>query len=305
MVYDNRIKRLIFILKELNIGNSLSIVSLSHKLYVSEKIIRNDFKHYLLPLFEDKKIYKSSRTSYKAKIGFLHQTLLSVEELALIAILKHKAKDGYSEEDLYVKTSTLFEKLEDERNNNVYQQSSVEKIDAFKKEILTIKNAILEKEILTCNYNKKDRTIYPLSLLNLEGYWYLVIFEPRDSKIKTFHLDTITNTFYTGKKYEFDFDKIKSFDNAINAFHVLDKELIEVQLYVQAPVAKYFLRKPLSSLQRTIKKYDDDSLEISITVTDLREIIPTIQRYMPHVKVIEPQNLKDVIEENIKKYQMT
>jgi predicted DNA-binding transcriptional regulator YafY len=199
----------------------------------------------------------------------------------------------------------LFEKLEDERNNNVYQQSSVEKIDAFKKEILTIKNAILEKEILTCNYNKKDRTIYPLSLLNLEGYWYLVIFEPRDSKIKTSHLDTITNTFYTGKKYEFDFDKIKSFDNAINAFHVLDKELIEVQLYVQAPVAKYFLRKPLSSLQRTIKKYDDDSLEISITVTDLREIIPTIQRYMPHVKVIEPQNLKDVIEENIKKYQMT
>ena len=39
MVYDNRIKRLIFILKELNIGNSLSIVSLSHKLCVSEKII--------------------------------------------------------------------------------------------------------------------------------------------------------------------------------------------------------------------------------------------------------------------------
>lgn len=39
--------------------------------------------------------------------------------------------------------------------------------------------------------------------------------------------------------------------------------------------------KTLNPTQRVIKKYDDGLLDIEIIITDLMEIIPTIQRYIP------------------------
>ncbi len=62
-----------------------------------QKIIQTDFKEYLLPLFNDGKIfYDYSSKTYKAKNNFLTKTLFSADELAVIAILKNKSKDKSS-----------------------------------------------------------------------------------------------------------------------------------------------------------------------------------------------------------------
>lgn len=62
------------------------------------------------------------------------------------------------------------------------------------------------------------------------------------------------------------------------------------------------MRKPLSSTQRVLKKYENGDIEIEVIVTDFMEIIPTIQRYIPYVKVIEPKELRIKINENLQKY---
>jgi predicted DNA-binding transcriptional regulator YafY len=67
-------------------------------------------------------------------------------------------------------------------------------------------------------------------------------------------------------------------------------------------VSRYFLRKPLNPSQRVIKKYDDGSLELEIIITDLMEIIPTIQRYIPFVRIITPDELKNEVKNNIDLY---
>ena len=67
-------------------------------------------------------------------------------------------------------------------------------------------------------------------------------------------------------------------------------------------VARYFLRKPLNKSQRVLKIYDDESVDLELTITDYMEIIPTIQRYIPHIGVIEPDELKDRVKENIDLY---
>ncbi|WP_331773851.1 helix-turn-helix transcriptional regulator [Sulfurospirillum sp. 1612] len=299
----NRIKRLSSILLALSKGNALSTLNLANRYGVSTKVIRTDFSSYILPLFSDSKIYYDHTTqSYHAKKNFLHETLLSAEELAIIAILKYKARDKYSDENLYEKTTLLFEKFEKTLDNKLYQKSAVEKIDNFKEEITRIKNAISSRRIITCTYNNKTREIYPLKILNFEGYWYLVIYEPKDTKIKTFHLNSIKNIEIHDTQYVFDFDQIKSFENAINAFHVLNQEPLFIELYVDAKVAKYFLRKPLSPSQRILNECEDGALELEIMVSDFREIIPTIQRYIPHIKVIEPEALRSQINKNIQQY---
>ena len=304
MKTNNRIERLTTILSLLSKGESLSTPYLVDRFKTTKKIIQTDFKEYLLPLYQDETIfYDYSSKTYKAKNNFITKTLFSANELAVIAILKTKSKDKYSDNDLFDKTNALFEKFEDELSNKVYQKSCVENIDSFKDEIIQIKNAIETKHIIECNYLGKQRRLYPLKILNLEGYWYLIVHEPQDpNKIKTFHLNSIKDIKILNEYYTHDEDIVNKFDNAITAYYKVQNNPIAVQLFIEKEVARFFIRKPLSQQQRIIKTYQDGSLDLEITITDYMEIIPTIQRYIPYVKVIEPQELKDKISENIRKY---
>ena len=305
MDFSIRINRLSAILELLNKGYDLSTPNLVERLGVSKKIIQSDFKDYILPLFVDDKIYYDySSKSYKAKNNFLTKTLFSSDELAIIAILKNKSKDKYSDEDLSLKVDSLFLKFEEELTNKLYQTSSIEKIDNFKNEIIQIKNAVETKSIIKCLYNKKNREIYPLKILNLEGFWYLIIYEPSDNKIKTFHLNTIKNIEVLHCNFRFDEEKINSFDNAISAYYKPENEPILVQLFIDKEVSRYVMRKPLNKSQRVLKIYDDESCDVELTITDFMEIIPTIQRYLPFIGVIEPQELKNRVKMNIDLYLM-
>jgi predicted DNA-binding transcriptional regulator YafY len=301
--FENRINRLSIILELLSKGYELSTPNLVERFGVTKKIIQTDFKEYLLPLFLDEKIYYDySSKTYKAKNNFLTKTLFSSDELSIIAILKNKSKDKYSDIDLSSKVDTLFLKFEDELTNTLYQKSSVEKIDNFKDEIIQIKNAVESKSIIKCFYNDKNREIYPLKILNLEGFWYLIIYEPNDNKIKTFHLNTIKNIEVLNTHFSFDEEKINSFDNAISAYYKPNNAPILVQLFMDKEVSRYFMRKPLNKSQRVLKIYDDESCDIELTITDYMEIIPTIQRYIPFIGVIEPDELKDRVKNNIDLY---
>jgi predicted DNA-binding transcriptional regulator YafY len=303
MNFENRIERLKTILELLSKGYELSTPSLVERFGVTKKIIQTDFKEYILPLFLDEKIYYDySSKTYKAKNNFLTKTLFSADELSIIAILKNKSKDKYSDDDLSSKVDSLFLKFEDELTNKLYQTSSIEKIDNFKNEIIQIKNAVETKSIIKCFYNDKNREIYPLKILNLEGFWYLIVYEPIDNKIKTFHLNTIKNIEVLNTHFSFDEEKINSFDNAISAYYKPNNEPILIQLFIDSKVSRYFQRKPLNKSQRVLKIYDDESCDIELTITEYMEIIPTIQRYIPHIGVIEPQELKDRVKENIDSY---
>ena len=303
MNFNIRINRLSQILELLNKGYELSTPNLVERFGVTKKIIQTDFKDYILPLFVDDKIYYDySSKTHKAKNNFLTKTLFSADELSIIAILKNKSKDKYSDDDLSPKVDSLFLKFEDELTNKLYQTSSIEKIDNFKNEIIQIKNAVETKSIIKCFYNDKNREIYPLKILNLEGFWYLIIFEPIDNKIKTFHLNTIKNIEVLNTHFSFDEEKINSFDNAISAYYKPNNAPILVQLFMDKEVSRYFQRKPLNKSQRVLKIYDDESCDIELTITEYMEIIPTIQRYIPHIGVIEPQELKDRVKENIDLY---
>lgn len=303
MNFENKIFRLKAILELLSKGYELSTPSLVERFGVSKKIIQTDFKDYLLPLFVDEKIYYDySSKTYKAKNNFLTKTLFSSDELSIIAILKNKSKDKYSDDDLNQKVDSLFLKFEDELTNKLYQTSSIEKIDNFKNEIIQIKNAVETKSIIKCFYNDKNREIYPLKILNLEGFWYLIIYEPIDNKIKTFHLNTIKNIEVLNTHFSFDEEKINSFDNAITAYYKPQNKPILVQLFLDKEVSRYFLRKPLNKTQRVLKTYDDNSCDVEIVISEYMEIIPIIQRFIPHIAVIEPNELKTKVKENINAY---
>jgi predicted DNA-binding transcriptional regulator YafY len=302
--YENKITRITFILERLSKGLRLSTPNIADLFKVSNKIIQTDFKDNILPLFDDDTIYYDySSKNYICDTNFLTTTLLTAEELAIISIIKAKTKDKYSDDNLSDKTNTLFSKFEDLLKDNIYQHSSVEKIDNFNNDTVLIKNAINTKHIITCTYNDKQRKIYPIKIINIEGYWYLIAVDTSDNKIKTFHLNSIKDIEVLKNRFTLNTNEIiQNFDNGINAYFIPTAKPITVILYIDKEIVRYFERKPLNSSQRIIKQYDDGSIDLEVIISTFMEIIPTIQKYIPFIKVIEPLELSDTIEENLKKF---
>ena len=296
----NRINRLSSILQLLNSGSNLSTPELVLKFGVTTKIIQTDFKEYLIPLFDNSNIYYSYDTkAYHAKNSFLSKTFLTVEQLAVIAILKNKSKDKYSDANLFEKVNVLFQDYEDALSHSIYTTTDIEIIDKFRTEVLQIQHAIGNKKILECSYRNKLRKLYPLQIKNLDGFWYLICYDTNYKDIRKYHLNSITQVTELDKQYDYNIEIIEKFDNAINAYFKPELELIKVELFFNNQVSKYFLRKPLSKTQRVIQMYNDNSCDIEIYISDFMEIIPTIQKFIPHIAVIEPQELKQILKNNL------
>ena len=299
----SRTERLSTILTLLHNGNKLSTPYLAEKFQVSIKIIQTDFKEYLIPLFDDEKIFYSYESkSYQAENNFLTKTFFSAEELAVIAILKNKSKDKYSDEDLADKVNMMFKNYDDVLSHSIYALSDIEKIDKFKDSIIQVQHAIDSKKVIECSYRDKQRNLYPLQIKNLDGFWYLICYDTNYKDIRKYHLNSISNVVELDEEYEFSRDVIEKFDNAINAYFKPELESIPVELFLDKEVAKYFIRKPISKTQRILKKYDNGSCDIELYISDFMEIIPTIQKFIPHIMVIEPFELKNMLNENIKNY---
>jgi predicted DNA-binding transcriptional regulator YafY len=301
----NRIDRLAYVLEKLSRGNAISAPLLAEHLNTTKKIVQTDFKSYLLPLFEEEKTiyYDYSSKAYHATPGFLNSTFLSAHEWAVIAILLNKARDKYADVDLLDKSKALFEKLKHALQNELYAFGPIERFDDFKEEVILITKAIKAKRGVHCLYNNKERLIHPLEILNLEGYWYLIVYEPRDEKVKTYHLNSVKSIEVLEESFgNAHADVVMRFKRAITAYFDPETEPIVVELYADATVAKYFERKPISITQRIMRKHEDGGCELELSIADFMEIIPTIQRYMPHVKVISPQALKDAIRKNVESY---
>jgi len=196
----------------------------------------------------------------------------------------------------------LFKDYEDALSHSIYQLTDIEKISKFKNEIIQIHHAIDNKIVIECIYRDKLRTLYPLQIKNLDGYWYLICFDTKYTNIRKYHLNSITNIVELDEVYNFDRKIIEKFDNAINAWYKPELPPIQIQLFLDKEVSKYFQRKPISKTQRVIQTYNDNSCNIELTVTDFMEIIPTIQKFIPHIGVIEPIELKNTIKENLETY---
>jgi len=293
----NRAKRLAYLITLLSKGTHVKTPNISKELGVSKKVIQTDFNNYLLPYFPQIN-YDYSKRCYKISKSLLSTTLFSASELALICILKTKSRDKYSDDDFFLHVDSLFDKFEGLLSHELYRVSSLEKIDDFKDEIVLIKYAIKQKQEIECNYRDKRRILQPLKILNFDDFWYLINFDTQYEDIRKYHLNSIKDIKLLDSSFEVDTNSLKKFNNAINAWFKPDIEPYIVILYADSIIAKYFKRKPISKTQRLLKTYKDGSVELELFITDDMEIIPTIQKYLPHIKVIEPSSIWEKIERN-------
>jgi len=80
----------------------------------------------------------------------------------------------------------------------------------------------------------------------------------------------------------------------------LDKPF-EVRLWVDKEIAPYFERKPYQG--QSIQGRDaDGSIEVVLHVTHEMEVLPIVQWYLPHIRILEPQWMNDTLMDKIAAY---
>ncbi len=289
------------LLERLSNGEGLHIPTLVHELGVSKSTIRDYFERYLVPLPLAEIKYDGSTKNWTAKQNFLSETLLSADEMIVIKILEKSA--GSFGENFSEQTQRLFARFRKRSSLRIYKKVKMEKLDETdERNLAIIQNAIENKKTLKCVYHDKDRVLNPLKIVQLEGYWYLFLWDIKDDIMKTFYFKEINDIQMEGSIFT-DTKKaiIKKLDQAITAYFK-DKESFEVELQVHKKVSVYLKRLPVSPTQQFFPCMDPNYEKVTLQVTDNMEIIPTIQRYLPYIKVLSPDPLIREIEQNLKNY---
>lgn len=289
------------LLIRLSNGEGLHIPTLSQELGIPESTIQDQIKRYLQPIEIAEITHDFSTRNWTAKRNFLSETLLNANELVTIQILE-VASNRYG--DNFVQLSKRFlQSFKIRTSLKILKKVRREKLTKEERNYVTlIDNAISDKLTLKCKYKNKDRVFYPLKIALLEGYWYLFLWDVKDDIMKTFYFKDIQSLELEGSKFKSSRSHIVSkLDGAINAFFK-NKDTIDIELQVHKKVSIYFKRLPLSKSQSFGPCTDPDYEKMYISVTDEMEIIPIVQQYIPYIRVLSPDPLRQMIEDNIKTF---
>ena len=117
---------------------------------------------------------------------------------------------------------------------------------------------------------------------------------------------------------KFRFDKIKDFkildeeydipenvklmlDESVNIWFT-EKRDTKIVVRIDQEIAYYFKNQKYLPLQKITKEHKNGSLTVEATVCHHMEAIPTILRWMPHIKVISPKKLKEEVKDRVGRY---
>lgn len=151
-------------------------------------------------------------------------------------------------------------------------------------------------------FSPYEVTIEPYRVCFFNGFWYLVGKDICDQKIKRYALD-----------------KIKEFKSLNNYFRCVPVQVdrmlkesgniwfspernIEVIVEVNKLYAEYFLRRKVYPYQEIKKEKNDDSIIVSFKVGSFEEIMNTVKIWLPYIKIIKPDELKNILLKDMKKW---
>ena len=296
--YDKILTRLTVILSKLNDGEALSVKELAKEFNTSNRTIQRDFNERLVsfPIYQENK-------KWKMQDGFRVEKTKSLEDEIVLDIIE-KITKGIGGK-FSTKAHKLLSKIKNEDFNPIYTKLNIEDISDKFGDIQVLETAIKEKKEVKCSYNDERHDVYtttiqPLKIVNFEGFWYLIAL--RNDILKKYYLKNISNPTITGEAFETDNELDTLLDESISVWFQRDIEPFEVKLYANKWAAKYFKRRPLPT-QSIQSMSEDGTMEFSVTITHEMEILPIVKYWIPHLYVLKPSWIKEIIEKDLEKYQ--
>ncbi len=275
---------------------------------MSDKSVRRDLgviKEYFPDSFE---LIRGENGCYKAVTNNAFENFINPEILSLMVQTFNIANQN-----------NLFENFDLDQSDRRILESKIKETDSLyifkskpletsKQDTILLKeleHAIKYKKYLIINYNNNEFKVKPYKILFMHENFYLgceidhelqfAVY--RVSKIKS--VEKMSKTFHINPEIS---QFIKDMQTPFSTYRQNYREhLIEVILEVNKEKAYFFKAKKYLKSQQE-KTLENGNLQLTYKVTQELEIEELIKRWLPHIKVIEPQSLKDKIAQELREY---
>ena len=298
--YDKTLTRLNTIIARLNDGDALSVKELALEFNVSDRTIQRDFNERLITLYP---IYQDKR-KWKMQDGYKIEKATSIEDNIVLDMLEQMTVGLGAK--FSTKAKYLLSKIKNDEYNPIYAKLNMEDISAKLSEIAMLENAIKNTIVIECIYDFVEYThelsLKPLKIANFEGFWYLIALDNRNDELKKYHLKSISKIIISDENFKTTKKLEELLENSINVWFQNDIDPFEVKLHLSPLASKILKRKPISPSQVIESEHEDGGCEISLKLTHEKEITSIIKYWIPHVRVIEPDWLRESLMEDIRGY---
>ena len=166
-----------------------------------------------------------------------------------------------------------------------------------------LEKAIIARRQVSFDYLKTDGkksypALSPYKLINNKGVWYLAALD--GEKLKAFSFSKIERLRRLESSFSWspEIDKQLAEEDGI----WLSEEKQEIVLKVGREVASYFKRRRLIANQVIEKELEDGGLIISAKVGHANQILPIVRYWIPHLRIISPENLQAEMEKGLDEY---
>lgn len=277
MEHDTLAKRLGLILTRLNTGERLTLANLSMEFNVTQRTLQRDFNERLnyLPIEREGSTYFID-VKYLGRQG--KQDIKPVlEMLGLSSIFP--SFDALS-----------FTRLNDNQVAPfLFRELKIEDVSSYEETFKLLTSAIQNNQIIRFCYKQKIyRDVSPYRLVNDRGWWYLAAIH--NETLKSYKVAQVSKVDVASQHFK----RRKEVDD-----HVIDGSMIwltdspiEVVLRIDSSIASHFRNTNILPEQKLLKILDDDSLLVTSTITNQKQIIPILKYWLPDIEILSPVELK-------------
>ena len=167
-----------------------------------------------------------------------------------------------------------------------------------------LEHAILKRNYIDIYYSSRTATAWsrglrPLKIALFDGFWYLITLNDVNTFMK-FSLGRIRQI----STHAQNFAPVSLEEKLAKSPNIWfdGEQNLEIKLKVSKPIAEYFKEVEFFPFQKIEKEYKDGSLLISCRTANFMQVLPQIQRWLPHIEVIGPWELSHILQEQLKNY---
>jgi len=298
MSQKSSLHRTIEILKHLNEGKKLCVTRLAQEYEVSDRTIRRDFG-LIKELFGD--FMSKEGECYRAYKKVLLDEVLHATDLMTLANIVNLFGVTQKQSLISDKTQVLIDKsmlvydFKSRPFENMQNYEVIKKLEhaiKFNKEIQIRYKS--ERALTQTNFK-------PYKILFLNENFYMVGENSSKNQFEFRRIAMIEEVNYKNKTFTTHkdiTDFIKTIQTPWANFGQSDKV---VQLRVSKKIRRFFIFKKYLPSQTVAKTYDNGDMLVEYTVTNFYEIEELIIKWLPHIEIISPHNLKKMINRTLKK----
>ncbi len=266
------------------------------------KEIESLYSHIITIKRDRKNVWKLITVS-----AIFEEFIKNSEEISQLFLMAQEF-DPYIFKEL--EKGTLSKIAKNDENIFLFKNSIMEEVQSkeAKARFKSIKEAIRNHEYRDIKYinggfKKIFTDIKPIKLVFMDNNWYVAVVD--NGRFLFLRMSFIEEIKKRASQRHFQTKELKPYIEFLltvqNSMTLYGQKRQKATIKALPPIAKYFeadMKKFLNS-QTFIKKDEDGSVIFTVEYTQELEILPFIQKWLPHLVIVAPQELQEAFKKKL------